>query len=315
MKRRLQFFLTVFVFIASSIPSAFAADTSAPQLVDWALTVNKADISKTDATVTVRFIISDDSEIASPNLLLKSLSTTQMTSFATVKELSRLGKLVSYEASATIKFGQSPKTWEWVLYPLRDVIGNSSTTFGPGSNWRSQISVVDAIFTDDLLQCEGVVKNWNFNVERLQSAEKKYSGAQEFAVLRLQFRLPIELLNVGDCQSDTFRLTYMKSTSPSNLLGATTNLANALASVTAEVADRFTREMQIKQEAEAKVLAEQKAKQDAEAKAAAELKGKQDADAKVATTKKSTITCTKGKLTKKVTAIKPKCPSGYKVKK
>ncbi len=29
----------------------------------------------------------------------------------------------------------------------------------------------------------------------------------------------------------------------------------------------------------------------------------------------STITCVKGKLTKKVTAVKPKCPSGYKVKK
>jgi hypothetical protein len=30
---------------------------------------------------------------------------------------------------------------------------------------------------------------------------------------------------------------------------------------------------------------------------------------------KVTITCVKGKLTKKVTAVKPKCPSGYKVKK
>ena len=33
------------------------------------------------------------------------------------------------------------------------------------------------------------------------------------------------------------------------------------------------------------------------------------------TSKKTTITCIKGKLTKKVTAVKPKCPSGYKVKK
>ena len=33
------------------------------------------------------------------------------------------------------------------------------------------------------------------------------------------------------------------------------------------------------------------------------------------TTKKTTITCTKGKLTKKITAVKPKCPAGYKVKK
>lgn len=33
------------------------------------------------------------------------------------------------------------------------------------------------------------------------------------------------------------------------------------------------------------------------------------------TVKKSTITCIKGKLTKKVTALNPKCPSGYKLKK
>ncbi len=33
------------------------------------------------------------------------------------------------------------------------------------------------------------------------------------------------------------------------------------------------------------------------------------------TSKSSTITCVKGKLTKKVTAVKPVCPAGYKVKK
>ena len=53
----------------------------------------------------------------------------------------------------------------------------------------------------------------------------------------------------------------------------------------------------------------------ADAKAAAELKAKQEADAKGVATKKTTITCVKGKLTKKVTAVKPKCPAGYKVKK
>lgn len=57
-----------------------------------------------------------------------------------------------------------------------------------------------------------------------------------------------------------------------------------------------------------------KAKQEAEAKAAAELKAKQEAEAtaKAAAAKKTTITCTKGKLIKKVTAVKPKCPSGYR---
>jgi hypothetical protein len=49
--------------------------------------------------------------------------------------------------------------------------------------------------------------------------------------------------------------------------------------------------------------AELKAKQEAEARAAAE---------KAAASKKTTITCVKGKLTKKVTAVNPKCPAGYK---
>ena len=73
-------------------------------------------------------------------------------------------------------------------------------------------------------------------------------------------------------------------------------------------------ELKAKQEADAKAAAELKAKQEADAKAAAELKAKQEADAKAAVLKKTTIICVKGKLTKKVTAVKPKCPSGYKKK-
>ena len=74
-------------------------------------------------------------------------------------------------------------------------------------------------------------------------------------------------------------------------------------------------ELKANQEAEAKAAAELKAKQEAEAKAAAELKAKQEAEAKAAALKKTTIICVKGKLSKKVTAVKPKCPSGYKLKK
>ena len=70
--------------------------------------------------------------------------------------------------------------------------------------------------------------------------------------------------------------------------------------------------MKAKQEAEAKAAAELKAKQEAEAKAAADLKAKQEAEAKAVVLKKTTITCLKGKLVKKVTGIKPVCPKGYK---
>jgi hypothetical protein len=110
-----------------------------------------------------------------------------------------------------------------------------------------------------------------------------------------------------------------------------------------EATAKAAAELKAKQEAEAKSAAELKAKQEAEAKSAAELKAKQEAEAKAkqeadakaaadkiiqdaqleaskilaaatAATKKTTITCIKGKLTKKVTAEKPKCPSGYKKK-
>jgi hypothetical protein len=43
-------------------------------------------------------------------------------------------------------------------------------------------------------------------------------------------------------------------------------------------------------------------------------KYQQELKTKVALLKKSTITCQKGKLTKKVTAVKPVCPAGYKKK-
>ena len=51
-------------------------------------------------------------------------------------------------------------------------------------------------------------------------------------------------------------------------------------------------------------------------KAAADklIADKAAAAAKAAAAKKKTITCVKGKLTKKVTAVKPVCPSGYKKK-
>ena len=70
------------------------------------------------------------------------------------------------------------------------------------------------------------------------------------------------------------------------------------------------------EEAKAKAEAEAKAKAEAEAKAEEEAKAKaeEEAKAKAALSKKTTITCVKGKISKKVTAVKPKCPVGYKKK-
>jgi len=82
--------------------------------------------------------------------------------------------------------------------------------------------------------------------------------------------------------------------------------------------NRQLAEAKAKAELEAKTLAEaqeraRQAQAEAQAKAAAELKAKQEAETQAKAAKnKTTIKCTKGKKTKKVTAVNPKCPKGYK---
>ena len=84
--------------------------------------------------------------------------------------------------------------------------------------------------------------------------------------------------------------------------------------------EKESAEIKAAQESTAKALAAEKIaqelreKEEAAAKAALELKLKQEALAKQSSSKKITITCVKGKIIKKVTAVKPICPNGYKKK-
>ena len=68
----------------------------------------------------------------------------------------------------------------------------------------------------------------------------------------------------------------------------------------------------------AEALALQSVKAEADAKAKAEADAKANVEVKINTnlpTQKTTISCIKGKKILKVVAVKPKCPSGYKLKK
>ena len=53
---------------------------------------------------------------------------------------------------------------------------------------------------------------------------------------------------------------------------------------------------------------------EAETFVAAQIKNEVAEERTVTSSKRTTITCVKGKLTKKVTSVKPKCPAGYKKK-
>jgi hypothetical protein len=75
-------------------------------------------------------------------------------------------------------------------------------------------------------------------------------------------------------------------------------------------AEMFVAQQVQSEKAAAGASTDSKAKQEAEDKAKAE----KPAPAKQTSLKKTTITCIKGKLTKKVTAVRPICPTGYKKK-
>ena len=126
-------------------------------------------------------------------------------------------------------------------------------------------------------------------------------------------------INVGAFTSSQFMTVVISDDADQAMLadsGLGSNVRVVTSSVYAEELIKAAAELKAKQEAEAKEAAEKLA---AELKAAADLKAKQEAEAKAAAAKaaalkKKTITCIKGKLTKKVTAVKPVCPAGYKKK-
>ena len=107
-------------------------------------------------------------------------------------------------------------------------------------------------------------------------------------------------------QTDTSTVTTQNDTSTTVTTGLPSIEARFTPIGVISTKEKNAAELKAKQEAEANAVAVLKTKQEAVAKAAA---------TKAAATKKTTITCIKGKLTKKVTAVKPKCPGGYKLKK
>lgn len=335
MKRVFSVIISVFALSLTLMPNAFAADTSAPKLEDFTIQNDvvvqnyTVDISKSDAPVKVRFIISDDSEIALPNLLIKSLSTTQMTAFATVKELSRSGKLISYEATAIIKVGQSPRDWEWVLYPLKDVLGNSSSGFGPGDSWESKITVTDLEYTRGILSCERNYIRWNSKVQEFIDNEKRLNYPQEFAIARLKSKTPVEIFDPINCTNKQYdSISFWEQLNELYfLLEMTLEAYNERQErETERINSELIAQMELKQKENEKQAAVDKALADVKAAADKAAGEKIIADAKAeaarilvaakaaAAKKKTTITCFKGKSVKKVTAVKPVCPKGYKKK-
>ncbi len=341
MRLRISYLLLPVALILSSMSPAIAADTAPPQLVDWSNT-GGADISNLDGQVKANFILSDESEIDLPKLVLKSLATTQMTAFATVKVIQKNGKLTSYEATAVVQKGQSPKTWEWVLYPLSDSLGNRSTIFGPGGSWSKTANIYNSEYTLFTFRCEVSVNQWNSAIEKLEAAEKKYPNYEDFSIFRLKYFRPLLKLESNFCE------TKPSDFDENSGIGLNVELSAVIERVTAkwqEAADKAASDPRI-MAAKSKYSAlsleiDSLIKKYPSKKSEIELYKKKIAlferidQANISTVELNlagieskivamkllyskiarTITCTKEKKSLKVLDVNPKCPAGYKVKK
>lgn len=210
------------------------------------------------------------------------------------------------------------------------------TTFGPGGNSGSGYYIVsnDNCISGDIKQqiSNNVFNGYNFGYTTFPVPLPSYffrsSSTSGSAIVptarfnqekcRLQILLPL-VAPTSNYQPSTspYFVSPEAPTFVEGFVWVQNGLRDAEIKAAAEAAEKAAAELKVKQEADAKMAADLKSKLDAETKAMAELKAKQEAEltAKAATLRKTTINCVKGKVVRKVMAIKPKCPSGFKIKK
>ena len=296
MKRIVLCLLLVVGFAMPIAPSAFAADTNAPVLLDWRLIDLKTDISNGDGILRIQFSVSDESDISDPLSNVGSTTTTQQTGFAFPKLISKVGNVSTYSAEATVKYGQAPGLWRWLFFPLRDALGNSSQGFGPSGSWPINVWVYDKEFTEaKRLTAEAAAAKAAADAKAIADKAAAYANRQE------------QIISVTPLVSGSVPLSA--SGFPVKIV-STSNLSVFAYNSTNNVCVYENGMIRTKTSGRCVIAFSQEG--NSEFKPASNMV----LDFTIAAAgKKATIICVKGKLTKKVTGVKPKCPAGYKVKK
>jgi hypothetical protein len=235
-------------------------------------------------------------------------------------------------------------SWKEVLFSLIDQLTIENADLAKKINEQTELISIAQKETEALaakiasgtLQIDDFTKVLTDSKVKLTTlkADTKNASAYEIAISKLTTAIS----GLSDSISS---IKYSNSSQKLNLLSINSSISRynssilLLKSITSKnissiekakkiISDEAAAELKTKQEADAKVAADKAAAEAkiAADKAAAEAKiaaDKAAAEAKIAAdkaaaAKKTTITCIKGKLIKKVTAVKPACPKGYKKK-
>jgi hypothetical protein len=350
MKMRLLVTSIISAFILGVTPNAFAADTKAPQLQTSSILRSKdlVDIRSESSEVKIRFTVTDESNLLIPRVNLVPADGKAASIPAEVIELKELRGYQEFVFEATVKVSSasSPGYWIWQI-EVSDVVGNKFD-----GKWR--FCVVDSCeSTNDpqLLigtQLDIALANCTLNphqlfIKRLEALDQRFQRMKRLVLSTWdtayerypQVRNELELyLNgklapfktrpsvwpTGGVQADSEPISlnglsalYTPKNCEESFLNYGGDMEKRTTNVTlSPLGNSYSALFQVYFSPGDIPFLKDTVRREEFAKSVAE---RDLANKLAAATKKTTITCVKGKLTKKVTAVKPKCPAGYKVKK
>lgn len=194
-------------------------------------------------------------------------------------------------------------------------------TVGTAGNFRSKGTIEFKYRSSFLLMKENFIQAAQSDIGHVLGLGYITPSNDFISVTEWPYQAPYGQVPLGEYDVSLIRALYGESTCVSTFASKIKDKINLDAQESAASIAKAAADAKAKAEADARAReqlywisvgkelaeAELKAKQDADAKAKAEA----EARAKAAAAKKVTITCVKGKVIKKVTAINPKCPVGY----
>lgn len=202
------------------------------------------------------------------------------------------------DALSTISFQETDSPNAQVIVGLTAIQNSGYWHLTPVNNMRVSGTIQISSSTDFTSIRGGFIEVAQSEIGNLLGLGDITDGRDVDSVMKDPDTAPFGSVPLADLDIDLMRQFYGESTCHADWPA---ELKAAKASVSAE--------------AQAKIDAETKAKQEeaAKAKADAEAKAKADAAAKAkAAAAKRSILCAKGRTVKKVTAVKPVCPKGFR---
>ena len=313
--------------INGQVAIGFDGDVAAPRIISIDVSPASVDVTNADAKVTVTFQVMDESGIRDqgPMTLVRLPSNIDRTQLnQSPIRTSGDSKNGYWTTTYTIAKGSLPGSWSVMSFPWSDTLNNSGsfsetkyfTVINSGTSPTPTPTSKKGWITVNLYE---LVSNAEIGKSGLDICGFRFSsgrlGVNQSVTCESSFSVD---LGQFFASSGGLVLKDFKLCGTSISAGATIGMGVNLGC--SSPADKAAAELKATQEAEIKIVADKIASEkaagekiiaDAKAEAARILAA---AKGKAAASKKTTITCVKGKITKKVTAVKPVCPMGYKKK-